>query len=193
MSQLWMSHVTHMNESCHTYECVTSKSCVMSRTWMSHVTYIDESCHTYKWVIWMSHVTHMNESWRTYEYVTSKSCVMSHTSMSHFSHSPINESRLPLSFPPSHFLFLTAPLAPLPSQFYTKIIYRTHTIKRGLHSAKRALFSIKRRLRVGHSSSVRRATMNPQIQRAQNTFCQKSSIFYQKSPLFYQKTPAGKS
>ena len=29
-----MSHVTHMNESCHTYE------------W-SHVTHMNESCHTY--------------------------------------------------------------------------------------------------------------------------------------------------
>ena len=29
---MWMSHVTHMNESCH--------------TWMSHVTHMNESCHT---------------------------------------------------------------------------------------------------------------------------------------------------
>jgi len=83
MSHIWMSHVTHMNESCHTYEGV------MSHMWMSHVThtgieaphrlilYKDESTHestyewvilsyhTYEWVIshiWMSHITHMNES-----------------------------------------------------------------------------------------------------------------------------------
>jgi len=39
MSHIWMSHVTHMNGSCH------------------------ESCHTCEWVMshmWMSHVTHMN-------------------------------------------------------------------------------------------------------------------------------------
>ena len=41
MSHMWMSHVTHMNESCHTYEWV------MSRIWMSHVTHMNESCHTY--------------------------------------------------------------------------------------------------------------------------------------------------
>ena len=56
-----MSHVTHMNKSCHTHEHV------MSHIWMSHVTHMNESCHTYEWVmahIWMSHVTHINESCR---------------------------------------------------------------------------------------------------------------------------------
>jgi len=33
MSHIWMSHVTRINESCHTYECV------MSSSWMGHVTY----------------------------------------------------------------------------------------------------------------------------------------------------------
>jgi len=59
MSHIWMSHVTHMNESCHTYEWV------MSHIWMSLVTHMNESCHTYEWVmshIWMSTVsaTHVN-------------------------------------------------------------------------------------------------------------------------------------
>jgi len=40
-----MSHVTHMNESCHTYEWV------MSHIWMSHVTHMNESCHIYEWVM----------------------------------------------------------------------------------------------------------------------------------------------
>ena len=47
MPNIWMSHVKHMNESCHTF------------------THMDESCHTYGWVmahIWMSHGTHMDES-----------------------------------------------------------------------------------------------------------------------------------
>ena len=62
MAHIWMSHVTHMNESCHTYEWV------MSRIWMSHVTHMNESCHTCKWVMshtWMSHVTHVDESCHT--------------------------------------------------------------------------------------------------------------------------------
>ena len=71
---MWMSHVTHMNESCHTCEWV------MSHIWMSHVTHVNESCHICEWVmshIWMSHVTHVNESCHTYEWV------MSHIWMSH--------------------------------------------------------------------------------------------------------------
>jgi len=59
MSHIWMSHVTHMNGSCHTY------GWVMSHIWRSHFTHMNESCHTYKWVmshIWVSHVTQMIES-----------------------------------------------------------------------------------------------------------------------------------
>jgi len=84
MSHTWMSHVPHINESCHIYEWVIS--CV----WMSHITCINESCHTYEWVmahIWMSHgtrisqhmgvkcprvinhVTHMDESCYTHGWV----------------------------------------------------------------------------------------------------------------------------
>jgi len=61
-----MSHVTHMNESCHTYKSV------MSHIWMSHVTHMNESWHTYGWVI-----SHMNESCHTYEWI------MSHIWMRH--------------------------------------------------------------------------------------------------------------
>jgi len=63
MSHIWVSHVTHMKESCHTYEWV------MSHIWMSHVSHI-----------WMSHVTHMSESRDTYEYV------LCHIWMCHVSH-----------------------------------------------------------------------------------------------------------
>jgi len=99
MSHIWMSHVTHMDESCHTH------GWVMSHIWMSHVTHTDESCHTHGWVmshIWMSHVTHMDESCHTYGGVMShiwmspvthmdESChtygwVMSHIWMSHVTH-----------------------------------------------------------------------------------------------------------
>jgi len=79
MSHLWMSHVTPMNESCHTYEWVM-ESChtyewVMSHIWMSHGTHMNHSCHT-----WMSFVAHMNESCHRYEWA------MSHLSMSHVAH-----------------------------------------------------------------------------------------------------------
>ena len=50
MSHVWMSHVTHENESCHTWEWV------MSHMRMSHVTHVNESCHTCEWV--MSHMRH---------------------------------------------------------------------------------------------------------------------------------------
>ena len=61
-----MSHVTYqwamsqINESCHTYECVT---CTPHTVWVCDVT---STIHvTNQWImshIWMSHVTHMNES-----------------------------------------------------------------------------------------------------------------------------------
>jgi len=62
MSHIWMSHVTHMNESCHAYERV------MPHIRTSHGICIIESCHTYQQSmahIWMSHVTHINESCHT--------------------------------------------------------------------------------------------------------------------------------
>ena len=52
MAHIWVCHVTHMNESCHTCEWV------MSHIWMSRVTHMNESCHTYEWLMshmWMSH------------------------------------------------------------------------------------------------------------------------------------------
>ena len=58
MNDIWMSHVTHTNESCRTYDRV------ISHIWMSHATHMIESRHTYEWVmshVWSSHVTHMNE------------------------------------------------------------------------------------------------------------------------------------
>jgi len=56
MSHIRMSHVTHMNESCHTphfYTYGRVMSCFLPLT------------------IWMSHITHMNESWHTHEWVVS--------------------------------------------------------------------------------------------------------------------------
>jgi len=65
MQRIWIGNVTHMSESCHTYEWV------MSHVWMSRVSRAYAPCHTYEWVmslVWMSHVsrmrhgTHMSDS-----------------------------------------------------------------------------------------------------------------------------------
>ena len=79
-----MSHVSHMNESCLTYEWVMSHiwiqafhrrltyEWVMSHIWMSHVSHMNKSCRTLECQtsnMWMSHVAHMNESFHTYEYM----------------------------------------------------------------------------------------------------------------------------
>jgi len=50
MSRVWISHVMHMNESCHACVCVTS------RTWLRHVTYGCVISHTL-----LRLVTHMND------------------------------------------------------------------------------------------------------------------------------------
>jgi len=71
-------NVTHMNESCHTHEWVLS-NVWMSHIWMSHVTHMNECCQTYDQGmshVWMSHVTHMHESYHTYEWVTSHMWIM---------------------------------------------------------------------------------------------------------------------
>ena len=82
MSHIWRSHVTHMNESCHTYEWVKP------HIWMSHV--MDESYHTYEWVtshiwmIWMSHVALQWAHWYCHcarWTAVSPELVMSHTWM----------------------------------------------------------------------------------------------------------------
>jgi len=75
MSCTWLRHVTHMNESYHTYDIVMPHmwkgdrmrivsrwvmsriirdEWVMSLVWIRHVAHINESCHARKWV--MSHV-----------------------------------------------------------------------------------------------------------------------------------------
>jgi len=80
---IWMIHLTHLNESCHTSEWV------MSHIWMIHVTHVQESCHTFEWChtcawfmlhICISPVTHIHESCHTYAFV------MAHIYMSHVTH-----------------------------------------------------------------------------------------------------------
>jgi len=72
----WMRHVTHMNESCHTYVWIVSHIWMNHVTyiWMNHVTHINESSHTREWImscIWMSLGPDMNEPCLTYEWVIS--------------------------------------------------------------------------------------------------------------------------
>jgi hypothetical protein len=93
MPHIWMSHVTHMNESCHTYEWVMSHmkelcctyECIiltyeevsifawrgwyfpcLSLMWTQHAAHMNEWCHTCEWVmshIWICHAVHANVSW----------------------------------------------------------------------------------------------------------------------------------
>ena len=119
MSHMWMSRITHVNGSCHTYAWVIAhvrKPCHTCEWVISHICqrYVDKartemSQHTHQRV--MSHMctnhgTHINESCHAHQsvishtstrYVThiNESChthqrVMSHTSTSHVTH--INES-----------------------------------------------------------------------------------------------------
>jgi len=88
LASLWMSHVTHVNESCHTCEWV------MSHMWMSHVTRVNEwePCHIHEWMS-ASHVPqfmwHIGmgkgvSSCHTYEWLGASLCcgwVMPHVCM----------------------------------------------------------------------------------------------------------------
>jgi len=79
----WMSHVTHMNESCHTY------GWDMSHMWTSHVTHERVVSHA-----WMSHVTHMNTSrhvWQKHRgHFKRRKTQQQHISMGHVTH--VNEA-----------------------------------------------------------------------------------------------------
>ena len=99
MSRVWISYITRMKKSCHTYEWVKL------HMWRSHITQINESYHTHDWVIshtwydwvilhvwmshitrthiWISHITHMNESYHTYEWV------IAHIQKSHITYTRI--------------------------------------------------------------------------------------------------------
>jgi len=62
---LSMSHVTHMNESCHTYKCLFTRFTLFTWSTSLYPVYSLDSLSSYEWVmahIWMSHVTHMNGS-----------------------------------------------------------------------------------------------------------------------------------
>ena len=100
-----MSHVTHMNESCHTYEWVMShmslshsthayEAChifesVIAHIWMSHGKLMNESCHTCHWVIahtHMRHATYLNKSCRR----CSEVLHVTHINVTHMNESKIS-------------------------------------------------------------------------------------------------------
>jgi len=74
-SHIWMSHVTHVNNSCHAYIYVWERhTSVTWYVWERHalvtISYGVIKAFTYERVtshIWISHVTHMNESCHTHE------------------------------------------------------------------------------------------------------------------------------
>ena len=86
MSLVWMSHVAHVNESCRTYEWVTSRMNESCYIWMSHESStviarrrgVSTSCHGTRELshgkrrvyLWIIHVTHINASWHTYKNLT---------------------------------------------------------------------------------------------------------------------------
>jgi len=77
MPHMWMSHVTHMSESCHTWRSyVAHMNASFSR--MKRLVFLLEeagifsfflSCERSMPRIWMSDATHVNESCHTYEFV----------------------------------------------------------------------------------------------------------------------------
>jgi len=82
LSQAGMTHVTHVNDSCHWCKWFMSHMWTSYVTFkrMRHVTHMNEACHTYGRVIlcvWMRHVTRRNELCHTYEWA------MSHVRMTH--------------------------------------------------------------------------------------------------------------
>ena len=105
-SYIWMSHVTHMQKSCHIWMSRVIFGCVVSRKRMDHIKCANllwtrriwciilcwiffwwVISRRYDWVMshtWRNHATHMNESCHTYKWATS------HIQMSHVTH--MNES-----------------------------------------------------------------------------------------------------
>ena len=77
-----LSHVPHVDKSCHTYEggrkaLLFAKGCiescpswkwVMSLMWMSHVPHVSESCPFCEWVMSLMRMSHVsiNESWMSH-------------------------------------------------------------------------------------------------------------------------------
>jgi len=79
MSHIRTTRISHMNESCATYEWY---EWVMSHLWM------DESRLTYEWVVshvWMSHISHMNGVSTAWRLIHAHMMKLRHVWMSHVS------------------------------------------------------------------------------------------------------------
>jgi len=98
ITYVWV--MSHIRESCHVYMSHVTCVWATSHIWMSHVTHMNESCHTYEWVMshtWMSHVTcvratsQLKESCNAWLPLVSYEWVMSHMNVTHPSggHTPI--------------------------------------------------------------------------------------------------------
>ena len=71
MSHIWMSHVTHMNESCHTYEWV------MSHIHLTHTYMYVHEIHAYMYI--SMHTFTREWDWnKVYEYVYEYTYIYSH-------------------------------------------------------------------------------------------------------------------
>ena len=75
-----MSHATHLNESCHTYEWATSHMNDLCHTYEWVTSHFNNACHTYEWV--MSHMNEPRYIWMkpvAFEWVTSHMNESRHT------------------------------------------------------------------------------------------------------------------
>jgi len=75
MSHIWMSHVLRMHESCHAHTHMSDSDLFAICKSVSHVTHMNESCHTCEWVtshVWISHVARTDESCHAYKWVMSR-------------------------------------------------------------------------------------------------------------------------
>ena len=76
VTNMIMSHATHANEPCHTYEWV------VSHAWMNRITCMNEECHTYEWVmshLWMESChTHISVPCHTYQCAMSQIWMVDH-------------------------------------------------------------------------------------------------------------------
>jgi len=68
-AQIWTSHVTNMNGSCHIYEQV------MSHIWMSHVTHtLWHNCNQHNCCVYLSHDSFVTHSHVWHDWSTTRPC-----------------------------------------------------------------------------------------------------------------------
>jgi len=70
MSHVWMSHVTHPNESRH------ASGWVMSHIWMSHVSHLNDPRHTSEWLMWHTWMCVWHECGMSHKHTDRKELAM---------------------------------------------------------------------------------------------------------------------